>query len=251
MFRAAPRRAVWEDVLSKLFAGQAKKLSSSAGALHQGAAAQRATLGGGSRYATSRPFATARQTIFRGRQQQQQQAKRWFRSSAWRAGAQAGQEGLSMGQKLKKLTKDYGKAAVVVYFMLSAIDLSLFYLLVRMAGTDRIGRVEEAIVSVIPEPIRVKTGQAWAAIKSVLKKDDGETEKKEGAGEDTTVLGVETATEGHREEASLATQFALAYALHKSIIFLRIPLTAVVTPKVVKTLASWGWNIGKSLKKTS
>jgi N-terminal acetyltransferase 2 len=41
----------------------------------------------------------------------------------------------------------------------------------------------------------------------------------------------------------------LAYAIHKSFIFLRVPLTAAVTPKVVKTLRSWGWNIGKMPKK--
>ncbi len=38
---------------------------------------------------------------------------------------------------------------------------------------------------------------------------------------------------------------ALAYAIHKSFIFLRVPLTAAVTPKIVKKLRSWGWNIGK------
>jgi hypothetical protein len=41
----------------------------------------------------------------------------------------------------------------------------------------------------------------------------------------------------------------LAYAIHKSFIFLRVPLTAAVTPKVVKTLRSWGWSIGKMPKK--
>jgi hypothetical protein len=41
----------------------------------------------------------------------------------------------------------------------------------------------------------------------------------------------------------------LAYAIHKSFIFLRVPLTAAVTPKVVRTLRSWGWNIGKMPKK--
>lgn len=45
--------------------------------------------------------------------------------------------------------------------------------------------------------------------------------------------------------AGLATQLALAYAIHKSFIFLRVPLTAAVTPKVVKVLRGWGWNIGK------
>jgi hypothetical protein len=43
----------------------------------------------------------------------------------------------------------------------------------------------------------------------------------------------------------LATQLALAYAIHKSCIFVRVPLTAAVTPKVVKVLRSWGWQIGK------
>jgi hypothetical protein len=45
------------------------------------------------------------------------------------------------------------------------------------------------------------------------------------------------------------TQLALAYAIHKSFIFIRVPLTAAVTPKVVKTLRGWGWNIGKMPKK--
>lgn len=41
------------------------------------------------------------------------------------------------------------------------------------------------------------------------------------------------------------TQLALAYAIHKSFIFVRVPLTAAITPRVVKTLRGWGWNIGK------
>jgi hypothetical protein len=46
------------------------------------------------------------------------------------------------------------------------------------------------------------------------------------------------------------TQLALAYAIHKSFIFIRVPLTAAVTPKVVKTLRGWGWNIGKRKPKS-
>jgi hypothetical protein len=45
----------------------------------------------------------------------------------------------------------------------------------------------------------------------------------------------------------LATQLALAYAIHKSLIFFRVPLAAAVTPKVVKVLRGWGWNIGKKV----
>lgn len=45
--------------------------------------------------------------------------------------------------------------------------------------------------------------------------------------------------------AALWTQLALAYAVHKSLIFFRIPLTAAVLPKVAKTLRKWGWNVGR------
>lgn len=58
--------------------------------------------------------------------------------------------------------------------------------------------------------------------------------------------GVQEAEKANRgDNASIWTQLALAYAIHKSFIFLRVPLTAAVTPKVVKTLRGWGWNIGK------
>ena len=41
----------------------------------------------------------------------------------------------------------------------------------------------------------------------------------------------------------------LAYAIHKSLIFIRVPLTAAITPKVVKTLRQWGWDIVKGKPK--
>jgi N-terminal acetyltransferase 2 len=45
--------------------------------------------------------------------------------------------------------------------------------------------------------------------------------------------------------AGIYTQLALAYAVHKSFIFIRVPLTAAILPKVVKTLRGWGWQVGK------
>ncbi len=48
------------------------------------------------------------------------------------------------------------------------------------------------------------------------------------------------------QRPGLTTQLALAYAIHKSIfIFVRVPLAVAITPKVVKVLRSWGWQIGK------
>jgi len=56
-------------------------------------------------------------------------------------------------------------------------------------------------------------------------------------------------TDGGKENASLWTQLVLAYAVHKSLIFFRVPLTAAVLPKVVKTLRGWGWDVGRKMPK--
>ncbi|KAI1438471.1 hypothetical protein GGR50DRAFT_691334 [Xylaria sp. CBS 124048] len=155
-------------------------------------------------------------------------------------------QGLSA--KLKKLSREYGWVAVGVYLGLSVLDFPLCFLLVRVVGTERIGEIEHYIVSQVKKLIPESVRDRWHAYRAALKEakeeqgNDGET-----ASEPAEVVGwgVEAAEERNNNEASLGTQLALAYAIHKSFIFLRVPLTAAVTPKVVKVLRSWGWNIGK------
>lgn len=48
-----------------------------------------------------------------------------------------------------------------------------------------------------------------------------------------------------RPPTGLATQLALAYAIHKSFIFIRVPLTAWLTPRVAKWLRARGWKVGR------
>ncbi|KAI3322318.1 hypothetical protein HD806DRAFT_499760 [Xylariaceae sp. AK1471] len=157
------------------------------------------------------------------------------------------QEPQSLSARLKKLSREYGWAAVGVYLSLSVLDFPFCFLLVRVVGTDRIGELEHFIVSnvkkVIPESVRNR----WNEYRKVLKEGEQEqlgngeiSERVEMAG-----WGVEEAEKRNKSEASLGTQLALAYAIHKSFIFIRVPLTAAITPKVVKVLRSWGWNIGK------
>lgn len=62
----------------------------------------------------------------------------------------------------------------------------------------------------------------------------------------TTIFHPSGSTEFLADSSSgIWTQLALAYAIHKSFIFVRVPLTVAMTPKIVKTLRGWGWNIGK------
>lgn len=168
--------------------------------------------------------------------------------SAWRRNtAQGTEEKLSLSGRFKKLSREYGWSAVGVYFALSVLDFPFCFLLVRVVGTERIGQVEHYVVSAvskfIPESVRTRWNEWRESLKSEEKQHLGSndiSDKVEMAG-----WGVEKAQQRNKEEASLATQLALAYAIHKSFIFLRVPLTAAVTPKVVKVLRGWGWNIGK------
>ncbi|OAQ97232.1 hypothetical protein LLEC1_02992 [Akanthomyces lecanii] len=176
-------------------------------------------------------------------------SRRGFRFSAWRRSTTEGEKAkpLSLSQRLKKLFKDYGKSAIGVYLALSVLDFPFCFLLVRIVGTDTIGKIEHAVVStvsqLIPDSIRQKWREYWQSVK----KTESDTIGNEDVSGTMEMMswGVERAQEHHNEEASLGTQLALAYAIHKSFIFLRVPLTAALTPKIVKKLRSWGWNIGK------
>ncbi|KND89732.1 Uncharacterized protein TOPH_05741 [Tolypocladium ophioglossoides CBS 100239] len=239
---AAISTPAWEGAWRRLFSSETRQTLSRC-TQRQGLSPLQA-LGGAARHGTKRPTLGASGTTFARMQQ------RGFRFSAWRRSTDGAkpQEKLSLGARLKKLSKEYGWSAVGVYLALSVLDFPFCFLLVRIVGTDTIGKIEHYVVStvssMVPESVRQKVSEYWHSIKKVesqkLGDDDGISKKVEMAG-----WGVQEAQERNKEEASLATQLALAYAIHKSFIFIRVPLTAAVTPKVVKVLRGWGWNIGK------
>ncbi|RCK67878.1 N-terminal acetyltransferase 2 [Candida viswanathii] len=53
-----------------------------------------------------------------------------------------------------------------------------------------------------------------------------------------------TSTLGYLWSQFSWTEFAIAYGIHKSLIFIRVPITAAITPGVVKLLRGWGFRIG-------
>lgn len=129
----AGQLTAWEEAAQNMFRAQARSMH---GQAWKGNAPSSRLLMGSSRYGHTRPtFATRHPTG-------QTLAKRGFRFSPWRRNAGSGgkaEDTLSLGQKFRKLSKEYGKAAVVVYFMLSILDYPFFFLLVRAVGTDRVG----------------------------------------------------------------------------------------------------------------
>ncbi|CAD6500929.1 BgTH12-06633, partial [Blumeria graminis f. sp. triticale] len=148
-----------------------------------------------------------------------------------------------------KAKREYGWSAFGVYLALSALDFPLCLLLVRHLGADKIGELEDHIIStvdkIIPDQIQKIYYEAKTSI--IQPKDQRFCEEQVVESGGNTGLKMED-NERNKKNASIATQLALAYAIHKSFIFFRVPLTAAVTPKIVKTLRSWGWNIGKRAK---
>ncbi|KAL8642803.1 MAG: hypothetical protein Q9228_000543 [Teloschistes exilis] len=160
---------------------------------------------------------------------------------------------LSLSQRLRKLSREYGWSALGVYFLLSALDFPFCFLAVRWLGTDTIGRWESTIVDGFWKLVNIPFGPS----------SDAPVLEAEGAGAKVEEYGVvspganevgvpgydhgvaEAEQRNKSEDASIWTQLALAYAIHKSFIFIRVPLTAAVLPKVVRVLRGWGWEIGK------
>ncbi|KAM5437643.1 DUF1279 superfamily [Microsporum ferrugineum] len=136
---------------------------------------------------------------------------------------------------MRTLSREYGWAAVGVYFFLSALDFPFCFAAVRLLGVERIGHYEHVIVGSVKDAI----AKIWPS-KEADARPRSEDDNEIGIADD-----IEEAQKANRGEASIWTQLVLAYAIHKSFIFIRVPLTVAVTPKIVKTLRSWGWNIGK------
>ncbi|KAK1146735.1 DUF1279 super [Aspergillus melleus] len=163
--------------------------------------------------------------------------RRFFNSSqSKRYSSQTGESG-SLSQRLKTLSREYGWSALWVYLLLSAMDFPICFAAVRLLGVDRIGHYEHVALESVKGAIETVWPSApeTPAAESQSEREASKEQANESSAEEPKADG----------EASLWTQLALAYAIHKSLIFIRVPLTAGITPKVVKVLRQWGWDIVK------
>ncbi|KAL4993452.1 hypothetical protein BDV10DRAFT_198307 [Aspergillus recurvatus] len=143
----------------------------------------------------------------------------------------------SLSQRLKALSREYGWSALWIYLFLSALDFPFCFAAVKLLGADKIGHYEHVIV----ESVKGAVNKVWpGAFEDSAEKSEEDKDAEAQAAEKK---------KGPAEEASLWTQLALAYAIHKSFIFVRVPLTAAITPKVVKQLRKWGWDVVKGKPK--
>ncbi|KAL4899165.1 hypothetical protein BDW74DRAFT_171730 [Aspergillus multicolor] len=143
----------------------------------------------------------------------------------------------SLSQRLKTLSREYGWSALWIYLFLSALDFPFCFAAVKLLGADKIGHYEHVIV----ESFKGAVNKVWPGAFGESKDESADTEAE--------AVEKNKMKKGPVEEASLWTQLALAYAIHKSFIFVRVPLTAAITPRVVKQLRRWGWDVVKGKPK--
>ncbi|KAF2704859.1 hypothetical protein K504DRAFT_461107 [Pleomassaria siparia CBS 279.74] len=162
------------------------------------------------------------------------------------------EQALSLSQRLKKLSREYGWSAFGVYMALTALDFPFCFLAVRALGVDRIGHWEHVAIegfwSVVSVPFPNLRKPVGEREPSVLAELEDATEREGDIAWGDDIKEAEALNRG--ANATIWTQLGLAYVIHKSFIFIRVPITAAITPKVVKTLRGWGWNIGKRTPKT-
>lgn len=88
---------------------------------------------------------------------------------------------LSLSQRMRKLSREYGWSAFGVYMGLSALDFPFCFLAVRLLGTDRIGHWEHVVVSGLKRLVGMET-VAPAGSSEV---SAGQLVRQEGAGAGT------------------------------------------------------------------
>lgn len=179
-----------------------------------------------------------------------QRLNKRYNSGSTNGQGQAGRtEKPSLSERLKKLSREYGWAALGVYLALSALDFPFCFAAVRLLGVERIGHYEHVVVQYVKDKFQT----VWPTEESEGqgKLVEAEERNKDEASKFDIYTCCEFNSSFMLTFAGIWTQLVFAYAIHKSFIFIRVPLTAAVLPKVVKTLRGWGWNIGKRKPKST
>ncbi|KAK6462650.1 hypothetical protein DFJ63DRAFT_335964 [Scheffersomyces coipomensis] len=135
---------------------------------------------------------------------------------------------------VKALVKKYGVSALGVYLALTAIDLPICYVVVHSAGKDQIEYYENKAFQTFGYGVSEEELKEKQRLRRI---EEAESADKEDKSSKTGVFN-------YLLSQFSWTEFAIAYGIHKSLIFIRLPITAAITPGIVRILRGWGFNIG-------
>ncbi|KAH3901760.1 Nat2p SCDLUD_001536 [Saccharomycodes ludwigii] len=140
--------------------------------------------------------------------------------------------------KLRELMKKYGFSALGVYLTLSLIDLPICFYMVHSMGEERIKLALNSIKNL------VGLGMDEEELKTQIRIKQEQRQREQDGNATNNSHGLSWYWE-YLKESNILTEFLIAYGIHKSLIFIRLPITAAITPSIVKYLQRLGFNIGK------
>ncbi|KAK9477521.1 hypothetical protein V1514DRAFT_308965 [Lipomyces japonicus] len=129
----------------------------------------------------------------------------------------------------KRLAKKYGWPVLYVYLGLSVLDYPICFAVVHGAGQEKIGEFEHAVAEY--------GRQAWDFVRArvlgttVASNDGGHDDERNNT---STSTSTSTTSSNEVRKGSLLTEAAIAYGIHKSLIFIRLPIAIAITPGLVK-----------------
>ena len=106
-------------------------------------------------------------------------------------------EPTSLGQRMRKLFREYGRSAFGVYILLSVLDFPVCFAAVRFLGVDRIGHYEHVVMDSMK--------RAWAVVAGGSGPGNGNADADADKREEGFVEGqlAQVEVEGEVEEASM------------------------------------------------
>jgi len=149
------------------------------------------------------------------------------------SGANGTGENKKKSTGIKALVKEYGWSALAVYLGLSCIDYPLCFMAVHSVGEDKIHEYQDKVKKFIGMEVKPRP---------IPKQQTGEEQEEDG----NDVSDEEESLWSRIWNSTLFTEAILAYGIHKSLIFIRLPITAAITPSIVSKLRKMGFNIGST-----
>ncbi|KAG9302179.1 hypothetical protein G9A89_020613 [Geosiphon pyriformis] len=153
---------------------------------------------------------------------------------------------LSITARIKLLTRQYGVSALVVYTVISTLDLAGTFFVIQVGGGERVKKIEDWMKKIFDR---------WLTIPNMPKNPQNKKESEDGGQIAKTSKSQQEGNFGDSNESgknmkqmsSWMSTFLIAYGIHKLLVPLRLGLTAAITPPLVKKLQKMGWNIGRQV----
>ncbi|KAE8268364.1 hypothetical protein A4X09_0g3984 [Tilletia walkeri] len=179
-------------------------------------------------------------------------------------------KGASWRERFRFMTRRYGRWALVVYLLASAVDFSIAFAAIHFLGAEHIKELEARVRSYLgfksaeQEEVEGALHSLKEAVGSLKDGVDLSANNQEAAhaaadflrtgGSSTTADGLTAVDERATQNVStsskpawlrgtLGTELVLAYTIHKTAFLpFRIAVTAAILPRFVKLMVRMGWS---------